>query len=356
MASRDQERALGVVQVLLGDEALGSQLPRPLRLDGLQLEVRAGAAGPADRSRATRAGRGGRPSSPGSPCPPAPRARSRRPSRRAWPGSRRAPRREVPSGAFGVGELHRGHANLGAAVLRDGPSPGAPWPRRRATPRARATTPTTATRIRTSVPMVSARGRAAPGQTREPRGIGWRGLSCVESRSCQRSRVCALALLQETLVQPVRLRLLLPEHGVDHGNDEQRDEGGDQQAADDRAAERSVLLAALARARAPSAACRGSSPARSSAPGGGASCPPPAPPRSARQLVARLRTSLAKFTRRMLFETAMPTAMIAPMKDSTLSVVPVTASIHRMPTSAPGTATMMMKGSSHDWKSTTISR
>ena len=52
----------------------------------------------------------------------------------------------------------------------------------------------------------------------------------------------------------------------------------------------------------------------------------------------------------------MPTAMIAPMNDSTLSVVPVTASIQRMPTSAPGTATMMMNGSSHDWKSTTSSR
>ena len=48
------------------------------------------------------------------------------------------------------------------------------------------------------------------------------------------------------------------------------------------------------------------------------------------------RTSLANVTSRMLFETAMPTAMIAPMKDSTLRVVPVTASIQRMPTSAPG--------------------
>ena len=52
----------------------------------------------------------------------------------------------------------------------------------------------------------------------------------------------------------------------------------------------------------------------------------------------------------------MPTAMIAPMKDSTLSVVPVNASIQRMPTSAPGTATRMMKGSRNDWKSTTSSK
>ncbi len=46
--------------------------------------------------------------------------------------------------------------------------------------------------------------------------------------------------------------------------------------------------------------------------------------------------------------------MIDPMRDSTLSVVPVKASIQRMPTRAPGTAAMMMKGSSHDWNSTTI--
>jgi len=43
-------------------------------------------------------------------------------------------------------------------------------------------------------------------------------------------------------------------------------------------------------------------------------------------------------------------------RDITLSVVPVTASIHRMPTRAPGTAARMMNGSSHDWKRTTISR
>ena len=66
------------------------------------------------------------------------------------------------------------------------------------------------------------------------------------------------------------------------------------------------------------------------------------------------RTSLAKLTNRMEFDTAIPTAMIEPISDSTLMVVPVTASIHGMPTSAPGTATMMMNGSSHDWNSTTI--
>ncbi len=52
----------------------------------------------------------------------------------------------------------------------------------------------------------------------------------------------------------------------------------------------------------------------------------------------------------------MPTAMIEPMNDSTLSVVPVSASIQRMPASAPGTAPMMISGSIQDWKRTTISR
>ena len=49
----------------------------------------------------------------------------------------------------------------------------------------------------------------------------------------------------------------------------------------------------------------------------------------------------------------MPTDMIAPIRDSTLMVVPVTASIQRMPISAPGTAIMMISGSSQDWNSTT---
>ena len=75
-----------------------------------------------------------------------------------------------------------------------------------------------------------------------------------------------------------------------------------------------------------------------------------------RALGSSARASLAKLTSRMRFETAMPTAMIAPMNDSTLSVVPVIASIQTMPTNAPGTATMMMSGSSTDWNSTISSR
>ena len=48
--------------------------------------------------------------------------------------------------------------------------------------------------------------------------------------------------------------------------------------------------------------------------------------------------------------------MIAPISDGTLSVVPVTNSIHKIPAIAPGSAVRMMNGSSHDWKFTAISR
>ena len=45
----------------------------------------------------------------------------------------------------------------------------------------------------------------------------------------------------------------------------------------------------------------------------------------------RARISLAKLTTRIEFDTEMPTDMIAPISNSTLMVVPVSASIHRMP-------------------------
>ena len=48
------------------------------------------------------------------------------------------------------------------------------------------------------------------------------------------------------------------------------------------------------------------------------------------------------------FATATPMAMIAPISDSTLMVVRVITSIHSTPASAPGTAIMMMSGSSQD--------
>ena len=66
--------------------------------------------------------------------------------------------------------------------------------------------------------------------------------------------------------------------------------------------------------------------------------------------------SRANDTSKMLFAVATPMHMIAPVSDGTLSVVRVRSSIHRIPASAPGRAVIMMNGSSHDWKFTTISR
>ena len=46
---------------------------------------------------------------------------------------------------------------------------------------------------------------------------------------------------------------------------------------------------------------------------------------------------------------ATPTAIIAPMRLGTLSVVPVRKSAQMMPANAPGSAMMMMNGSSQLW-------
>ena len=67
-------------------------------------------------------------------------------------------------------------------------------------------------------------------------------------------------------------------------------------------------------------------------------------------------SSFAKLTTRMLLAVATPMHMIAPVSDGTLNVVCVRNSIQTMPASAAGSAEMMMNGSSHDWKFTTISR
>src|SRR5271169_59685 len=66
--------------------------------------------------------------------------------------------------------------------------------------------------------------------------------------------------------------------------------------------------------------------------------------------------SLAKLTTRMLLAVATPMHMIAPVKAGTLTVVRVMNRIHTIPASAAGSAEMMMKGSSQDWKFTTIRR
>ncbi len=53
---------------------------------------------------------------------------------------------------------------------------------------------------------------------------------------------------------------------------------------------------------------------------------------------------------------ATPMHMMAPMRAGTESVVPVVKRKSTMPASAAGRAVMMMKGSSQDWKLTTMSR
>jgi hypothetical protein len=49
-------------------------------------------------------------------------------------------------------------------------------------------------------------------------------------------------------------------------------------------------------------------------------------------------------------------AMIAPISEGTLSVVPVANNIQMIPQSAPGNAMMMMNGSVQDWKLTAIKK
>ena len=66
--------------------------------------------------------------------------------------------------------------------------------------------------------------------------------------------------------------------------------------------------------------------------------------------------SLAKLTTRMLLAVATPMHMIAPVSAGTLIVVCERKSSQTIPAMAAGSAEMMMNGSSHDWKFTTIKR
>ena len=58
----------------------------------------------------------------------------------------------------------------------------------------------------------------------------------------------------------------------------------------------------------------------------------------------------------MVFAVAVPMHMIAPVRAGTESVVCVRNRLQAIPPSAAGSAVMMMKGSSQDWKLTTITR
>ncbi len=64
----------------------------------------------------------------------------------------------------------------------------------------------------------------------------------------------------------------------------------------------------------------------------------------------------ANETTRMLLAVATPMVMIAPVRAGTLKVVAVRNSIQQIPASAAGSAVMMMKASTQDWKLTTISK
>ena len=56
----------------------------------------------------------------------------------------------------------------------------------------------------------------------------------------------------------------------------------------------------------------------------------------------------ANDTIRMLFAVATPTHMMAPVSEGTFNVVSVSSSAQTIPAMAPGSAVMMMNGSSHD--------
>src|SRR5215472_368733 len=70
---------------------------------------------------------------------------------------------------------------------------------------------------------------------------------------------------------------------------------------------------------------------------------------------SRMR-SRAKEITRMLFAVATPMHITAPVSDGTLRVVCVSRRIQMIPASAPSSPVIMIKGSSQDWKFTTISR
>ena len=70
----------------------------------------------------------------------------------------------------------------------------------------------------------------------------------------------------------------------------------------------------------------------------------------------RRRLSRAKLTTSTELAVATPRLMIAPISAGTLKVVCDRNSAHTTPASAPGSAVMMMNGSSQLWKFTTSKR
>ena len=81
-------------------------------------------------------------------------------------------------------------------------------------------------------------------------------------------------------------------------------------------------------------------------------------PRSAASRVGRpsRRSCSAKVTSRIELATAMPIAMMAPMNDCTLSVVPVASSISTTPHSTAGIVSITASARRTDWKFAASSR
>src|SRR5260370_11633028 len=69
-----------------------------------------------------------------------------------------------------------------------------------------------------------------------------------------------------------------------------------------------------------------------------------------------MNSSGENVTTKMLCEGATPTHMMAPLSAGTLRVVWVINKNQEIPARAAGNAEIMMKGSSQDWKLTTINR
>ncbi len=143
------------------------------------------------------------------------------------------------------------------------------------------------------------------------------------------------------------------QHAEECGNEEQRGYRCEKQAADHGPSQRSVLLAAVSHSQrhrnhaddhGQSGHQHRTKTREARLQGGG------------NRIFACDICSVAKLTTRMLFAVATPMHMMVPMSAGTLRVVCVMNRNQAIPASAAGNAEIMMKGSSHDWKFTTISR
>ena len=162
-------------------------------------------------------------------------------------------------------------------------------------------------------------------------------------------------MVRRVVVNDDLLRRATAQHAVDHRHEEQRGHGRHREAADDGAAQRRVLFAAFTQPERHRQHSDDHRHARSSGPGADG-CSPLSEPLSKRVIPFMAQIVGEGDHAGYCWRSPRPIHMIAPMSDGTLKVVCVTKSIQTIPLSAPGSAMMMMNGSSHDWKLTTISR